>query len=381
MVTITLDAVTVDYANPAADRTRALDHLDLHVRSGELLVLAGPSGSGKTTVLRAIAGLEQPVTGTIAIDGHLMNDLAPGERDVALVSQYETNFPHLTVEQNLGFGLAVRKLPREEAVQRVRAEARVLGLWSKRDRRPSQLSSGERQKTALGRATTRKPRIFLFDEPLAGLDAAERDRVRREFLRLQRGLSVTTVYVTHDQRDAMSMGDRIAILDRGRVMQIGAPMALYQRPANLFVAQFLGSPPMGILDGPLRDDGTTAWLEIAGTPFRLHPSQRAAVVASGRRTQLAVGLRAGSVVLDRTVDDDWTRRLQMVVRSVEPLGPSTTVALTPITGSQSLLYALAPPGTSLRRGDRCTVSVDLRAALIFDAGTGHRLYPARYSAE
>jgi multiple sugar transport system ATP-binding protein len=375
MVTITLNDVTVDYANATGGRIRALDHLDLHVRSGELLVLAGPSGSGKTTVLRAIAGLEPLLGGTVVVDNHIINELAPGERDVALVSQYETNFPHLTVEQNLSFGLQVRKLPQEETNQRVRAEARVLGLWSKRDRRPGQLSSGERQKTALGRATTRKPRIFLFDEPLAGLDAAERDRVRREFLRLQRGLSVTTVYVTHDQRDAMSMGDRIAILDRGRLMQIDTPMALYQRPASLFVAQFLGSPPMGVIEGLLHDDGTTAWLEVAGAVLRLHPTQRAAVVTSGQRAQIAVGLRASAVSLDRAADDEWTRRLPLLVRSVEPLGPSTTVALTATANGRSPLYATAAPGTALRRGATCTVTIDLREALIFDALSGRRLYP------
>ena len=375
MVAITLEGVTVRYPG-AGDDVYALEDLSLHIVSGELLVLAGPSGSGKTTVLRTIAGLEQPVRGNVWIEGRNVNQVPPGARDVALVTQAESLFPHLTVEQNLSFALQVRKLPAEETARRVRAEARVLGLWSKLGRRPRQLSSGERHKAALGRATTRKPRIYLFDEPLAGLDAGEREHVRRELRRLQRGLGVTTVYVTHDQREAMALGDRIAVLDRGRLSQVGEPMTLHRLPANLFVAGFFGSPPMGLLRGRLHDDGSTAWIDVGGAPLRLLPSQRAAISDGTHGDHVVFGLRATAVRVGDGPGEQWARSLDVVIRGVEPLGPATIVALAPDSPTASpadRLYATVAPSSRPARGARCTVTIDLRHSLIFDASTGIRL--------
>jgi ABC-type sugar transport system ATPase subunit len=378
VVAITLDGVTVRYREHpkgAGRGVNALDDLSLDVVSGELLVLAGPSGSGKTTVLRTIAGLEQPVRGIVRINGQIANQLPPGARNVALVAQYESLFPHLNVEQNLGFALRLRKVPADETARRVRAEARVLGLWSKLRRHPHDLSSGERQKAALGRATTRKPGIYLLDEPLAGLDAGERDHLRRELRRLQRGLGVTTIYVTHDQRDAMALGDRIAVLDHGRLMQIDDPLTLYQLPANLFVARFFGAPPMGLIRGRLHDDGSTAWLDAGGVPLRLLQSQRAAIATAEHSNTIVVGVRVAGVEMGQGAAHEWSRHLDMIVRGVEPLGRATIVSLTPVASPEhsDRLYTIVTPASRPVIGERCTVSIDLRRSFVFDANTGRRL--------
>ena len=384
MVTITLDGVTVRYAGASSGRANALDGFSLDIASGELMVLAGPSGSGKTTVLRTIAGLEQPVQGTVRFNGRDVRGVDPGARDIALVSQFQSLFPHLTVEQNLGFALQLRKVPAEETAQRVTAEARVLGLWSKLRRRPRTLSAGERQRAAIGRATTRRPAIYLFDEPLAALDPAERERVRRELQRLQHGLNVTTVYVTHDQRDAMALGDRVAVLDAGRLAQVAAPLTLYSQPRNLFVAQFFGLPPMGIVRGPLRDDGSTAWIDVGGAPLRLLPAQRAAVTDGAAGDVLAIGWRASAVHLGDEVPRQWSRRLDMVVANVEPLGASTVVALAPAgapSHTSDLVYATVPPTRQPARGEPVVMTVDMRDSFVFDARTGARRFPATSYAE
>jgi multiple sugar transport system ATP-binding protein len=384
VVAITLEGVTVRYAGRAGGRVAALDGLSLDIASGELLVLAGPSGSGKTTVLRVIAGLEQPVRGAVRIDGRDVSRVAPGERDVALVSQFQSLFPHLTVEQNLRFALDLRNVPENETAQRVTAEARVLGLWSLLRRRPKTLSTGERQRAAIGRATTRRPAIYLFDEPLAGLDPAERDRVRRELQRLQHGLGVTTVYVTHDQRDAMALGDRVAVLDAGRLAQVAEPLMLYRNPRNLFVAQFFGSPPMGIVRGLLRDDGSTAWIDVGGAPLRLLPAQRTAVADSAAGDVLAVGLRTTAVHLGEEPQRWWSRSLDMVVTNIEPMGATTVVALTPSgtrAGTPDRMYATVAPTQQPARGERVRVTVDMRNSHVFDVRTGMRLFSSHSYTE
>lgn len=380
MVDVTLDDVTVEYTGERrGDEVTALDGLTLHVRSGELMAVVGPSGSGKSTVLRTIAGLETPRQGTVSIDGMVVNAVPPRERDVALVSQFHALLPHLNVEGNLGFPLRLHGTSAEETARRVGAEARALGLWSKLRRRPRQLSAGERQKAALGRATTRRPRIFLFDEPLAGLDLAERDRLRRELRRIQRGMGVTAVYVTHDQRDAMALGDRIAVMSRGRIVQLGEPLEVHHDPIDLFVARFVGAPSWGIAQGPLRDDGTTAWVDVDGTALRLHPAQRDALRDHAAGPDIAVGVRAGSVVVEPTPrGDDWQRHIDLVVRATEPLGGKTVVSLRAIGATidhPSMLYATVPLTRRLRRGERVTTTIDLRDSYLFDVRTGRRVLP------
>ena len=232
-------------------RIGALDGVDLHVEEGELLVVVGPSGSGKSTLLRCIAGLEQPDEGRIEVGGRDVTHLSPGERDVAMVFQEYALYPHLTVERNIAFGLEARKVPKPEIAGRVRSVTALLALDHCHDRRPSELSGGERQRVALARAIVREPHAFLMDEPLASLDAELRTHTRAEIRSLQRRLGVTTIYVTHDQTEAFTLGDRIAVLKAGDVAQVASPRDLYEAPANTFVARFVGSPPMNVIPGPV----------------------------------------------------------------------------------------------------------------------------------
>ena len=240
----------------------AVAAVDLEVRAGELLVLVGPSGCGKSTLLRLIAGLEEPTAGEVWIGGRPVNDVAPGDRDVAMVFQSYALYPHMTVAQNLGFGLRVRGAGRAEVAGRVEGAADVLGLTELLERRPGQLSGGQQQRVALGRAMVRDPGVFLFDEPLSNLDAGLRLRTRDEIASLHHRLGTTMIFVTHDQVEALSLGQRVAVMDRGRIQQVGTPREIYRRPGNLFVAGFVGSPPINRL--PLaRDRGD----RLAGGPF------------------------------------------------------------------------------------------------------------------
>ena len=239
----------------------AVAAVDLEVRAGELLVLVGPSGCGKSTLLRLIAGLEEQTAGEVWIGGRAVNDVAPGDRDVAMVFQSYALYPHMTVAQNLGFGLRVRGTGRDEVAERVGRAADVLGLGDLLDRRPGQLSGGQQQRVALGRAMVRDPGVFLFDEPLSNLDAGLRLRTRDEIAALHRRLGTTMIFVTHDQVEALSLGQRVAVMDRGRIQQVGTPREIYRRPANLFVAGFVGSPPINQLQLSTRDG------HLAGGPF------------------------------------------------------------------------------------------------------------------
>ncbi len=242
--------------------TLGVDQVNLDIHDGQLLVLVGPSGCGKSTTLRMIAGLETPTSGQILIGGRDVTDLPPARRDIAMVFQNYALYPHMTVQQNLGFGLRMRKTPRREIRQRVKEVAGLLGIEELLDRRPAQLSGGQRQRVAVGRAIVRRPAAFLLDEPLSNLDARLRSHTRMELADLHRRFQSTMVYVTHDQTEAMTLGQVIAVMDRGRVQQFGAPMDLYHQPANRFVAGFLGSPPMNFIDGD--SDGQ----QFAASSFR-----------------------------------------------------------------------------------------------------------------
>jgi multiple sugar transport system ATP-binding protein len=236
------------------DGTRALEDLTLAIDDGELLVLVGPSGCGKSTVLRLLAGLETPSAGTIRLDGRVVNDAAPRERNVAMVFQDYALYPHMTVRENLAFPLRMRKLAREEVAQRVAWAAELLELGALLDRLPRQLSGGQRQRVAMGRALVRNPSVSLLDEPLSNLDAVLRVSVRAEIEALQRKTRTTMLYVTHDQVEAMTLGDRVAVLHEGRLQQVDVPRALYERPANVFVAGFVGSPPMNLFEAQVERD-------------------------------------------------------------------------------------------------------------------------------
>src|ERR1700726_5195557 len=239
------------------DRTPAVQGIDLDISDREFIVLVGPSGCGKSTTLRMIAGLEEATSGEIYIGDQLVNDVPPKDRDIAMVFQNYALYPHMTVYENMSFGLRLKKFPKPEIKERVENAARILDITDLLGRRPKQLSGGQRQRVAMGRAIVRNPQVFLFDEPLSNLDAKLRVQMRAEIKELHQRLKVTTVYVTHDQIEAMTMADKIVVMNDGLVEQIGAPLELYDRPENLFVAGFIGSPAMNFLRGRVRHNGAT----------------------------------------------------------------------------------------------------------------------------
>ncbi|MFZ2058371.1 MAG: sn-glycerol-3-phosphate ABC transporter ATP-binding protein UgpC [Acidimicrobiales bacterium] len=251
MVTVNLEKVSKVYPNGL----QAVSDLDLEVAEGELMVLVGPSGSGKTTALRMVAGLEDISSGTLRMGGNVVNDLSPKDRNVAMVFQNYALYPHMTVAQNIGFALRLRKRPKAEINTKVREAAQLLGLSDYLNSKPGQLSGGQRQRVAMGRAIVREPSVFLMDEPLSNLDAKLRVQMRAEISRIQRRVGVATLYVTHDQTEAMTMGDRVAVLHMGRLQQCDSPQSLYEHPDNLFVAAFIGSPAMNLYEGVVSPDG------------------------------------------------------------------------------------------------------------------------------
>jgi multiple sugar transport system ATP-binding protein len=258
-----------------------IEGLDLEVKDHEFMVLVGPSGCGKSTALRMVAGLEEATGGTISIGDRVVNDVPPKDRDIAMVFQSYALYPHMTVRENLEFGLKIRKTPKAEMDKLVNEAAEMLGITQLLDRKPKQLSGGQRQRVAVGRAITRKPAVFLFDEPLSNLDAKLRVQMRAEISKLQNRLKTTTVYVTHDQVEAMTMGHRIAIMKDGKLQQVGTPLEVYEQPANLFVAAFIGTPPMNFLKATLmRHDLKRPVLPSGGAAYRARPPAR---TASSRR--------------------------------------------------------------------------------------------------
>jgi multiple sugar transport system ATP-binding protein len=278
------------------DGTVAVTGLDLDVGDGEFVVLVGPSGCGKTTALRMIAGLETITSGTVTIEGNVVNDLPPKDRDIAMVFQNYALYPHMNARDNMGFALKMRGVSKAEIDKRVREAAVVLGLTDSLKKKPRTLSGGQRQRVAMGRAIVRQPQAFLMDEPLSNLDAKLRVEMRAEIARIQRDLSVTTVYVTHDQTEAMTMGDRVAVMRGGILQQVDAPQALYERPQNLFVAEFIGSPAMNVVMGDLvrRDDDL--WVQFGDHRLRLDPS------AVGRRPALS-GFEGRRVIIGIRPED------------------------------------------------------------------------------
>jgi multiple sugar transport system ATP-binding protein len=265
MATVSFDEVTKVYDGGQ----KAVDRLSLEIADGEFMVFVGPSGCGKTTALRCVAGLEQVTDGEIRIGDRVVNDLEAEERDIAMVFQNYALYPHMRVRDNMAFGLRMQKVPKRDIASRVDAIASVLGLGRMLDRKPRQLSGGQRQRVAMGRAMVREPQVFLMDEPLSNLDARLRVQMRAEVARTQRQLRITTIYVTHDQVEAMTMGDRVAVMRAGVVQQVAEPQELFDRPANLFVASFIGSPPMNLVEARLEfeGDGAVAWL--GDQPLRL----------------------------------------------------------------------------------------------------------------
>jgi multiple sugar transport system ATP-binding protein len=287
MAPITLEKVTKVYPNGF----EAVHELDLDVADGEFMVLVGPSGCGKTTALRMVAGLEEITAGTLRIGDRVVNEVEPKDRDIAMVFQNYALYPHMTVAQNIGFGLRLRKVPRSDIRQKVAQAADLLGLTEWLDRRPAQLSGGQRQRVAMGRAIVREPSVFLMDEPLSNLDAKLRVQMRAEVARIQRRLGVATLYVTHDQVEAMTMGDRVAVLRAGVLQQCDKPQALYDKPENLFVAGFMGSPAMNLFEATVGEEAAS--VTIGSQVIRLPASLQEArpSLRSYANRPVVVGIR------------------------------------------------------------------------------------------
>ena len=340
--------VTFDHVAKRYGGVSVIDDLSLHIRDHELMVLVGPSGCGKSTALRMIAGLEEISSGKIAIGGRVVNDLPPKERDIAMVFQSYALYPHMTVRENLGFGLKMRGTAREEIGKRVDNAADILGIKHLLERKPRELSGGQRQRVAIGRALVKKVGLFLFDEPLSNLDAKLRVQTRAEITKLQQTLGTTSVYVTHDQVEAMTMGHRITVLRDGKIQQVGTPQEVYEQPANVFVAQFIGTPPMNLLPATIAH-GTlrTAAFEI---PARW---------ADGK---VIVGIRPEHISRGAMFD--------ATVEVVEPIGHESIVYA---TAADARLVAIFDPHETPRAGETIGLTVDEQKVHVFDAATERRV--------
>ena len=341
--------------------TVAVEDFSLSASDGEFIVFVGPSGCGKTTTMRIIAGLEVANEGHVLFDGKDVTDELPHDRDVAMVFQNYALFPHLDVYSNMAFGMRLRKVSKPEIEERVRKTAQLLGIEGVLRRRPKELSGGQRQRVALGRAIVREPRVFLMDEPLSNLDAALRMEMRTEIIKLQERLAVTTFYVTHDQIEALSMGDRIVVMRDGRIQQVGGPTELYEQPANTYVAGFIGSPPMNFLDGRIEGDrivlpAEQATLAIAG-------SARDAL-ARASAPEVTVGVRPEHIVFSDRPAGAGAFSVAGSVDTVEPLGHTTLVRAK--TGSNERLNVLLAGKVRLQEGQAVHATFAPDRVYLFD---------------
>ena len=346
----------------------AVSDLSLDISDGEFVALVGPSGCGKTTTLRMIAGLEDISSGSISIGGRVVNDVHPRDRDIAMVFQNYALYPHMTVEKNMSFALRMRKVPKDEIRRRVGETARILGIQELLDRKPRQLSGGQRQRVAVGRAIVREPKAFLFDEPLSNLDAKLRVATRAELKALHQRLRTTTVYVTHDQEEAMTLGDRIVVMSKGVIQQVGPPLEVYRTPANRFVASFIGTPPMNFLDGVLERTGSGPLrfradaANDAGEPLAVAiPPASAPRLDPWAGKRVVLGIRPQSLRLAADAGD-WILKLAVA----EPLGD--TMDLTCQTAGGERLVARTPARDGLKPGMNVRFSIDAAATHLFEPG-------------
>jgi multiple sugar transport system ATP-binding protein len=333
-------------------KTKVLHGISLDISDGEFMVLVGPSGCGKSTLLRMLAGLEDITAGSIAIDGRVVNELDSKDRDIAMVFQSYALYPHMTVRENMGFSLRLRKESARRIAEGVSRAAKILNLEPYLDRYPRELSGGQRQRVAMGRAIVRDPKVFLFDEPLSNLDAKLRVQMRSEIKALHQRLKTTTVYVTHDQVEAMTMADRIAVMNEGRIEQLGEPLELYDRPANLFVAQFIGSPAMNVFEGIYANgmvQGLGAYWPCA--------------VKAQEGQRVAYGIRPEHLALE---EGGITGQIEVV----EPMGAETEVLVK--VGGQTL-NMMTHGRASVGPGERVTLVPHAAHAHLFDAATGRRI--------
>jgi multiple sugar transport system ATP-binding protein len=396
MAEVVLDKVNKQYENGF----HAVRDLDLDIAHGEFLVLVGPSGCGKSTALRMVAGLEDISSGTMRIGDRVVNTLSPKDRDIAMVFQSYALYPHMSVADNIAYGLRIRRMDKAEIDRRVKKVADMLELGALLDRKPKQLSGGQRQRVAMGRAIVREPQVFLMDEPLSNLDAKLRVQMRSEIAQVQHDLDVTTIYVTHDQTEAMTMGDRVAVMKAGVLQEVGDPQYLYDNPANIFVAGFIGSPPMNMAVGKVVREGDGLAVRLGSATIRLHPAvaaQRPGLATYVAR-DVAVGIRSEDMEDARLVRDaPPDTRLRATVSLVEALGAQIVVhfevdAPKVVTEDTKLLdkdahtedvpahmlegtkfVAAFAPRSRVRVGDQVEVVVDTERMHFFDPETGNAI--------
>jgi len=343
--------------------TTAIADITFAVPDGQFWVMVGPSGCGKSTILRTIAGLEMATSGDLYIGDRRVNDVPARQRDLAMVFQNYALYPHMTVAENLAFGLRMRGAAPDTIRSRIEAVAASLDLSHLLDRKPSQLSGGQQQRVALGRAIARKPQAFLMDEPLSNLDAQLRDDTRAELKQLHQRLGITTIYVTHDQTEAMTLADQIVVLNRGRIQQIGTPQEIYQQPANQMVATFVGSPPMNLLNAKVAEE--TLWIGEQGMPC---PTQWQAALGDRPTPFINLGIRPEHLRVAPAAEGGLAAQVTLV----EPLGRETLVRAA-VAGAERPVNLLVAPEQSVKLGDRLSLQFDDRAVFLFDPETGDRL--------
>jgi len=366
----------------------AVKDLNLDVGEGEFMVLVGPSGCGKTTALRMVAGLEDITSGTLSIGGKVVNDVTPKDRDIAMVFQNYALYPHMTVAENIGFGLRLRKTPKDQINAKVKETADILGLSQWLDRKPGQLSGGQRQRVAMGRAIVREPSVFLMDEPLSNLDAKLRVQMRAEVQRIQRRINVATMYVTHDQVEAMTMGDRVAVMRAGVLQQVDRPQVLYDRPDNVFVAAFIGSPAMNLYEASMTEDGGTVRLgsQELMLPAACRNAHPGLARFAGKR--IILGLRpehlpaasspasgpllAGDVDLVEALGSELVVHFTIDARRVRAEG--ATAADEDATAAAGEGVARVDPGTTVKVGDKFTFAVNPDGMQFFDPDTENAIW-------
>ena len=384
MATVTLDHVNKVYSNGF----HAVNDLSVDIREGEFMVLVGPSGCGKTTALRMVAGLEEITSGTLSIGDKVVNDQTPKERDIAMVFQNYALYPHMTVAANIGFGLKLRKLPKDQIAAKVKETAEILGLSQWLDRKPGQLSGGQRQRVAMGRAIVREPSVFLMDEPLSNLDAKLRVQMRAEVQRIQRRINVATIYVTHDQVEAMTMGDRVAVMRSGVLQQVDHPQVLYSHPDNLFVAAFIGSPAMNLYEASLTEDAGTVRLgsQDIQLPQPVREAHPALAAYAGKKVIL--GLRpehlpaaghgaagpalAGTVDLVEALGSELMVHFTIDARRVRAEGAASDDE--DATAESGEGVARVDPSAKVTVGEKITFAVNAAGMQFFDPDSGAAIW-------
>lgn len=354
MSTLTLSNIAKCYPNGY----QAIPNINLNIEDGEMVVLVGPSGCGKSTLLRMLAGLEEITSGTLQIDDKVVNNLEPGERDIAMVFQNYALYPHMTVYDNMAYGLKNRKTPKAEIKRLVSEAAEMLELNGLLDRKPKQLSGGQRQRVAMGRAIVREPKVFLFDEPLSNLDAKLRVQMRLEIKRLQRRLGTTSVYVTHDQVEAMTLADKLVVLNKGNVEQMGTPLEIYDNPASLFVATFIGSPSMNILNAIVSIEG----IELDHSLLKLNTSS----LGLG---DIKLGLRPEHLKL--TEDNPW---FHVEVELIEALGADLLLYCKTLGSEDQKLVVRVEGHSKIAIGEQLGIDIDLDHVHLFDSKTSKRIH-------